>query len=110
MVEVPRWGTVIVSELLMIHSFSSCREGSGARELEVDVGLVTAAAGSVSSWRPRRPQPLLSERRRRPLGHHLRVLREAGLVTGTRKGTNTWHRPRPEALAALVKVLAPACC
>ena len=42
--------------------------------------------------------------------HHLRVLREAGLVHGTKKGTNTWYRPQPDALAALVRVLDPACC
>ncbi len=42
--------------------------------------------------------------------HHLRVLREAGLVHGTKKGTNTWYRPQPDALKALVRVLDPACC
>lgn len=44
------------------------------------------------------------------VSHHMRVLREAGLVEGTKKGTNTWYRPQPQALAALVKVLDPACC
>lgn len=44
------------------------------------------------------------------VSHHMRVLREAGLVEGTRKGTNTWYRPKPDALVALVKVLDPACC
>lgn len=42
------------------------------------------------------------------VSHHMRVLREAGLVEGTRKGTNTWYRPQPDALAALVKVLDPS--
>ena len=41
------------------------------------------------------------------VSHHLRVLREAGLVVGTRKGTNTWYRPRTDALAALAQVLDP---
>ena len=44
------------------------------------------------------------------VSHHLKVLREAGLVEGTRKGTNTHYRPQPEALAALVRVLDPDCC
>ncbi len=44
------------------------------------------------------------------VSHHLRVLREAGLVEGTKKGTNTWYRPRSSALEALVKVLDPDCC
>ena len=44
------------------------------------------------------------------VSHHLRVLREAGLVAGTKKGTNTWYRPRREALSALVQVLDPAGC
>ena len=42
------------------------------------------------------------------VSHHLKVLREAGLVEGTKKGTNTWYRPQPAALTALVKVLDPA--
>lgn len=44
------------------------------------------------------------------VSHHLRVLREAGLVVGTRRGTNTWYRPRTDALAALAQVLDPTCC
>ena len=44
------------------------------------------------------------------VSHHLRSLREAGLVTGTRSGSNVWYRPRPEALAALCRVLDPRCC
>ena len=42
--------------------------------------------------------------------HHLRQLREAGLVEGTRKGTNVHYRPRPESLGALCRVLDPGCC
>jgi ArsR family transcriptional regulator len=44
------------------------------------------------------------------VSHHLRQLREAGLVEGSRKGTNVYYRPQPEALGALVRVLDPDCC
>ncbi|HEV7207964.1 MAG TPA: Rv2640c family ArsR-like transcriptional regulator [Mycobacteriales bacterium] len=44
------------------------------------------------------------------VSHHLRQLREAGLVEGTRKGTNVFYRPQPDALCALVRVLDPTCC
>ncbi|GAA2563381.1 ArsR/SmtB family transcription factor [Pseudonocardia hydrocarbonoxydans] len=39
------------------------------------------------------------------ISHHLRVLREAGLVTGDRRGTWIYYRVRPDALAALSRVL-----
>lgn len=42
--------------------------------------------------------------------HHLKQLREAGLVEGTRKGTNTFYRPKPDALGALCRVIDPNCC
>jgi DNA-binding transcriptional ArsR family regulator len=42
--------------------------------------------------------------------HHLKQLREAGLVEGTKKGTNTYYRPRTESLGALCRVIDPACC
>lgn len=35
------------------------------------------------------------------VSHHLKVLREAGLVEGERRGTWVWYRVRPEALAEL---------
>ncbi len=44
------------------------------------------------------------------VSHHLRQLREAGLIEGTRKGTNVFYRPQPDALAALCRVLDPNCC
>jgi DNA-binding transcriptional ArsR family regulator len=44
------------------------------------------------------------------VSHHMKVLRGAGLVEGTRKGTNTFYRPQRAALAALVDVLDPSCC
>jgi len=44
------------------------------------------------------------------VSHHLRQLRQAGLVEGTRKGTNVFYRPRADALSALCRILDPACC
>jgi ArsR family transcriptional regulator len=43
------------------------------------------------------------------VSHHLKQLRKAGLVAGHRKGTNTFYRPRTEALAALCRVIDPSC-
>ena len=42
--------------------------------------------------------------------HHLKQLRDAGLVEGTRRGTNVYYRPRTDALEALSRVLDPRCC
>lgn len=42
--------------------------------------------------------------------HHIKQLRDAGLVEGTRKGTNVFYRPRLDALGALCRVIDPACC
>jgi DNA-binding transcriptional ArsR family regulator len=44
------------------------------------------------------------------VSHHLKQLREAGLVEGTRKGTNVYYRPQSEALGALCRVIDPTCC
>ena len=44
------------------------------------------------------------------VSHHLKQLRDAGLVEGTRKGTNTWYRPNADGLGALCRVIDPACC
>jgi ArsR family transcriptional regulator len=43
------------------------------------------------------------------VSHHLKQLREAGLVEGTRKGTNVYYRPQTEALGALCRVIDPRC-
>ncbi len=43
------------------------------------------------------------------ISHHLKVLREAGLIDGDRRGTWVWYKPLPQALSALASVLgAPA--
>jgi ArsR family transcriptional regulator len=42
--------------------------------------------------------------------HHLKQLREAGLVQGSRQGTNVFYRPQHDALAALCRVIDPSCC
>jgi ArsR family transcriptional regulator len=65
--------------------------------------LMTAPGGAVCACDLVEPvgksQPTVS--------HHLRVLRDAGLVTATRKGANIWYAVVPEQLAALRAVLAP---
>jgi ArsR family transcriptional regulator len=40
------------------------------------------------------------------ISHHLRVLREAGLIAGDRRGTWVWYRSMPEAMGMLAAVLA----
>lgn len=42
------------------------------------------------------------------ISHHLKVLRESGLITGERRGTWVYYRVQPEALARLSAVLRPA--
>lgn len=44
------------------------------------------------------------------VSHHLKQLRDAGLVDGTRKGTNVHYRARVDALGALCRVIDPGCC
>lgn len=41
------------------------------------------------------------------VSHHLKILREAGLVTSERRGTNIWYAAVPAALEALSRALAP---
>jgi len=41
------------------------------------------------------------------VSHHFRKLTEAGLATGERRGTWTYYRVVPEALAALAAVISP---
>ena len=42
------------------------------------------------------------------ISHHLKVLREAGLIAGERRGTWVYYRVRPELLARVSAVLEPA--
>jgi len=66
--------------------------------------LMTAERGAVCACDLVEPvgksQPTVS--------HHLKVLRDTGLVTATRRGTNIWYAVVPEQVAALRAVLAPA--
>jgi ArsR family transcriptional regulator len=41
------------------------------------------------------------------ISHHLKVLREAGLIEGERRGTWVYYRAVPGRLAALALVLTP---
>ncbi len=66
--------------------------------------LATAAGGQVCACDLVEPvgrsQPTVS--------HHLKVLKEAGLVTATRRGANIWYAVVPAQLDALRTVLTPA--
>lgn len=42
------------------------------------------------------------------ISHHLKVLRESGLITGQRRGTWIYYRVCPDTLARLSAVLVPA--
>lgn len=44
------------------------------------------------------------------VSHHMKQLRDAGLVEGTRKGTNTYYRANADGLGALCRVIDPTCC
>lgn len=65
--------------------------------------LLTAEVGEVCACDLVEPvgksQPTVS--------HHLKVLRDAGLVTATRRGTYIWYAVVPEQVASLRTVLAP---
>ena len=39
------------------------------------------------------------------ISHHLKVLREAGLIEGERRGTWVYYRPQPENLRRLATLL-----
>ena len=41
------------------------------------------------------------------ISHHLKVLREAGLISGERRGTWVYYRVVPDALRGLSEVLTP---
>ncbi len=43
------------------------------------------------------------------VSHHLKQLREAGLIEGTRFATNTYYRPVLESLGALSEAISPCC-
>ncbi|TNC29743.1 ArsR/SmtB family transcription factor [Amycolatopsis alkalitolerans] len=42
------------------------------------------------------------------ISHHLKVLRESGLITGERRGTWIYYRAEPDTLARLSTLLQPA--
>jgi ArsR family transcriptional regulator, arsenate/arsenite/antimonite-responsive transcriptional repressor len=42
------------------------------------------------------------------VSHHLRKLREAGLITSERRGTWVYYRVSPDVLAGMAAMLAPA--
>ncbi|WP_068054153.1 Rv2640c family ArsR-like transcriptional regulator [Nocardia xishanensis] len=44
------------------------------------------------------------------VSHHLGQLKKAGLIESERRGMNTYHQARRDALSALCLVLDPNCC
>jgi ArsR family transcriptional regulator len=46
------------------------------------------------------------ERSQPTVSHHLKVLSEAGMITGEKRGRWVWYRPVPERMAKLRSVLA----
>jgi ArsR family transcriptional regulator len=66
--------------------------------------LLTAEGGQVCACDlvdpVQRSQPTVS--------HHLKVLRDAGLVASQRRGTNIWYSVRHDQLGVLRSVLRPA--
>jgi ArsR family transcriptional regulator len=44
------------------------------------------------------------------VSHHLKALREAGLIVGEKRGTWIYYRPVRPALGALCRVIDPDCC
>ena len=66
--------------------------------------LATDGAGAVCACDLVEPvgksQPTVS--------HHLRILREAGLVTSEKRGTNVWYAAVPAALETLRDALGPS--
>jgi ArsR family transcriptional regulator len=42
------------------------------------------------------------------VSHHLKVLRDAGLVTSQKRGVNIWYAVVPAALEVLREALGPA--
>lgn len=87
--------------LTLARAFSALGDPVRLRLLNL---LLTAEGGQVCACDLVEPvgksQPTVS--------HHLKVLREAGLVTATRRGQNIWYAAVPEQVAALRTVLAPA--
>lgn len=71
------------------------------------MSLVLAARESGACTCDLAPAVGLSEA---TVSHHLKQLRDAGLVEGTKKGTNTFYRPRLDNLGALCRVIDPDCC
>jgi DNA-binding transcriptional ArsR family regulator len=69
--------------------------------------LITAAANGEACNCELAPAVGLTDA---TVSHHLRALREAGLIVGDRRGTWTYYRAVPEALGALCRVLDPTCC
>lgn len=65
--------------------------------------LMTAPDGEVCAC----DLALPLDRSQPTVSHHLKVLREAGLVSSTRRGTNIWYAVRSDQLAALRALLDP---
>lgn len=65
--------------------------------------LASAPAGEVCACELVEP----SGRSQPTVSHHLRILTEAGLITGDKRGRWVWYTVVPERLAALGSAFAP---
>ncbi len=96
----------MTSSALSTHDAGNLSQGFAALADPVRLKLFSLIAASVeaetcacSLVKPTgRSQPTVS--------HHLRVLREAGLIVGTKRGTWIWYRVNSERLQELQSVLS----
>lgn len=121
---VNTWRLLVVHTLPVL-DVSSCCSALGVQELD-ESAAQTLAGAFKALGDPVRLQ-LLNALIRAPEGqvcacdlveptgksqptvsHHLKVLREAGLVSATRSGTNIWYAVVPAQLEALRQVLSPS--
>jgi hypothetical protein len=82
-------------------------DGSAARAACLGRAVVAAVAVHVCSPTS---QSCRATSETRPVGHHLKQLLLAGLVTKRPDGMNVYYRLVPEAIAALAPTLDRGCC
>ncbi len=71
------------------------------------LSLILAAPGGEACNGDLAPAVGLSDA---TVSHHLKALREAGLITGSKRGTWVYYSPVRPALGALCTIIDPDCC